>query len=94
VRFDGPDFPLPVYARWRARRIHAGELSDASQRLRRELERARTDHEAIFKVLDEAMASRTPLPWRVTDALALVPDIAGVQVWDDETDAQTSAATP
>jgi hypothetical protein len=92
LRFCGPDFPLPVYARWQARRIHPAELSDASQRLRPELERARADHEAIFKVLDDAMASRTPTRWRVTEGLALVPDIAGVQVWSEEDGAQASAA--
>lgn len=94
VRLDGPEFPLPVHVQWQARRIHSKELDDASRRLRRELERAQADHEAIFAVLDEAMRSRAPTRWRLTDGLALVPDIAGVQVWDDETAAPEPASAP
>lgn len=87
VQLKGPEFPLPVYVQWQARRIHANELSDASRRLRCELEDVREHHEAFFKVLDAAMTSRSPMRWRVTSELALVPEIAGLKVPDEDVSA-------
>ena len=84
VRLEGPDFPLPVYAQWQARRIHDNEMGDASRRLRRELQRVRDAHEAIFLTLDEALASARATPWRVTEELALVPHVAGAQIWQED----------
>lgn len=84
VRLEGPEFPLPVYVQWQGRRIHAQEMSDASRRLRREMEHLRVNQEAIFKVLDDAMTSRSPMRWHVTRELALAPDVAGLQVSDEE----------
>lgn len=84
VRLEGPHLPLPVYVQWQARRIHDQEMSDASRSLRRELQRTQADHEAIFQALDDALASQRLTRWRVTEALELVPDMAGARIWRED----------
>lgn len=86
VRFDGPDFPLPIFVNWQARRIFDTNLADAGRRLRGQLMRERAANQAAFDMLDAALHSGAPVDFEVTDDLAIVPRIPGVDLGDRDDD--------
>jgi hypothetical protein len=86
VRFDGPDFPLPILVNWQARRILDTNLADAGKRLREQLKRERAANQAAFDVLDAALHSGAAVDFHVTEDLAIVPRIPGIDLSDREAD--------
>ncbi len=81
VRFEGGDLPLPVHLNWWAQRFHEGNLAVSGKALRAERAARKTGNERLFAELDAAMASGTPLPFRLDMDLAILP--AGAS--DDDT---------
>lgn len=93
VRFDGPDFALPVFINWQARRIFDADLADGGRRLREELKRQHDANQAAFDVLDAALRSGALLDFQLTDDLAIVPLIPGVDLGGWDADAGGPAPT-
>jgi hypothetical protein len=86
VRFDGPDFPLPIFVHWQGRRIWDADMASAGARLRKELQRERDHNNAAFGWLDAALRNRTPVDFLITEELAIVPKLPDREPFDPDSD--------
>lgn len=86
IRFDGPDFPIPVHVNWWKQRIHEGNITVAVGKLKKERATKKAYYDQVFERMDRAMTSGERMNFMVDEELGIVPHIEALGNAPDEDD--------